>query len=347
MARRPFRIETKDGYKYFRFNNEKFNKLVDDYAKSKGIKKNKVHIELVDKFGTSMDFIKTIQKWSEGKSGPSDERYFNDIAKFFNVSLWDFLDEIKDNKEEKMVVKVENNIQNTNIEKFNYVQIHEFIRIKNFILDYLYTFYASIMADADELMGLDSFELGFIAPVAASRILKKESPFDMKKAFSSSEMGEIKIAYENQEKFESLKRGLGIDFKMRKYGATSEKYENISIEDQEFVRENEKRMDLLYEYEYLRKNGYKILLRQEVDKTLSALPYEVYQKLCQIIELIPSPYWQEDYFPDVMPNGYDVSQAIPIEKYEGYEYDPDTNLLNSSVMSIHKTLFDIAKKYIE
>ena len=32
-----------------------------------------------------------------------------------------------------------------------------------------------------------------------------------------------------------------------------------------------------------------------------------------------------------MPNGYDVSQAIPIEKYEGYEYDPDTNLLNSSV----------------
>lgn len=391
MSKRKYRIRGKS----FDFNNVKFKSLIENFAKVNKISKRKVYMMLTERLGLAFDSYKTIEKWASTDVGPSNEQYFEDIAIFFNVSYFDFLDEIEVKKEISM-----NNInynkelktkENSAAKKFNEIQIQEFMRIKNFVLDYLYTYYSPYMNDMWEQEKIeDDFGYNLLDSIStndiAERMLGEKSHIDAKNYFSTEELAEIKLAVENQERYHELNNSAGIEFQCRKYGDTSEKYQGVSIDEQKFLRENRIRMNLLKDYEGIEKFGYRILIRQEIDKTLSLLPYEVYNKLLRLVDLIPSPNWKEEYGLDWVIDdncNYDLNKVVDIDKYESEKIkdrgamtslekskmlferekeieeaklsilssdknDEDALVysINNRIMNVHKIFFDIMNEYI-
>lgn len=391
MSKRKYRISGKS----FDFNNAKFKSLIENFAKANKISKRKVYMMLTDKLGLAFDSYKSIEKWASTDVGPNNEQYFDDIAIFFNVSYYDFLDEIEVKKEISM-----NNInynkelktkENSVAKKFNEIQIQEFMRIKNFVLDYLYTYYSPYMNDMWEQEKIeDDFGYNLLDFIStndiAERMLCKKSNIDAKNYFSTEELDEIKLAMENQERYYELTNIAGMEFISRVYGDISEKYQGVTIEEQKFLRENRIRMNLLKDYEGIEKFGYKILIRQEIDKTLSILPYAVYNKLLRLVDLIPSPNWKEEYGLDWVIDdkcNYDLNKVVDIDKYENEkikERGPMTSFeeskllfkrkneieeaklsilpsdensedvfvysINNRIMNVHKVFFDIMNEYI-
>ena len=321
MSKRKYRISGKS----FDFNDAKFKSLIENFSKANKISKRKVYMMLTEKLRLAFDSYKSIEKWASTDVGPNSESYFDDIASFFNTSWYAFLNEIQNEKEEKMIENTTDKKINekaaTNVKKFNSVQTAEFLKIKNFILDFLYTYYSSYISDVNEqekihnVFGKDFF-YGIVGEVA-ERMVKKQFYINPKEYFTNEELKEIKIAIENQEKYDDIIKRAPFSFKSRLYGVTSEKYEGVSIEEQKFARENYKRSRLLDEYNNIENYGYKIILRQEIDKTLSVLPYEVYKQLINLIDLIPSPNWHIDYdFFEDDENYYNIKEVVPIDIYE-------------------------------
>ena len=392
MSKKQYKIEGK----MYDFNNGKFKRLVEKYAKDYKISKRQVYIKMAEFLDLSpdVDAYKRIEKWSMTDSRPNDDGYCADIAKFFNCPTSEFLDESKNEKGENMtknIVKPEReNIKNDE-KKFNQIQILEFMKIKDFILNYLYTYYSAYMVDMweeekinDEL-NTDGFDI--VLGNATNRIFQNNNKFDVNEYFTENDIKEIKTAIEIQDKYQELSKKAGYKFLFRFNGEFSDQYEEVTIDEQKFLRENQKRMKLLYEYECIKKYGYKIMLRQEVDKTISVLPYEVYNKLVHLIDVIPSPYWQDEYFDTIIDDeiSYNINEVIDIDKYEkkiyekreisegsfeslSYYADREKEIedakqgigegeqgkddeivysINNRIMNIHKTFNDIMKKYID
>ena len=320
MSKKKYKI---DG-KYYDFNNKKFKEIVKKFSAKNNKSKRRIFIDFVEYCGLHFDSYKTIEKWESRDVGPKDKTFFKSIVEFFKVDPEDFLDEVKDYNKNKIEGAKEmyykkfgsndTKLEQTNIKKFNSVQISEFIRIKDCILNYLYTYYSSYMTDIDVFAPEDDKCTPILQIVR--RLYDTKDYIKANKCFSKEEMEEIKKAIEIQETYEEIE-----DKRQQhsfKHLFTPSKYDEI-LTDQEknFLRENEKRMNLLYVYEGIKKIGYKLLLREEVDKTLSILPYEVYKKLIQLIEIIPSPYWEDEYdsaFDDE--TNYNIDEVILIDEYE-------------------------------
>lgn len=363
------------GSKQFRFNNEKFRKLCEKYAKDKyNGSKRKVYMGMAKKWYDEIDAYKTIENWATRNNGPRDATYFDDIAEFFNVSIFDFLDEMKNDEENEMNNKIINKTNdyenNTEIIKFNSVQIDEFLRIKNFVLNFLYTYYSSYMTDCD-LAYYDRDGCEFYMQDVVYRLLRKNNIISPNEYFTDDELKEIEMAIINEEEYNSIVSRLSFPSMLRilELCDISKEYDGFTIEERKFVRENRHRMHLLQLYSTLKNFGYKILLRQEIDKSLSILPYEVYLQLIQLIDIIPSPNWQQEYdnFEGWDNNDYNINNTLDISlflsknpSYDNYNVNnaSDTtqdleeleNLvfsINNRIMNVHKIFYNIMMKYID
>ena len=204
---KKYQIEGKN----YKFDNTAFKKLVDKVAAEKfDGSKRKVYIDFCKFTDRIDDSYKTIAKWYESTNGPVNNIDLDYIAQYFTVPISDFLIEDNIKKEKAMDKNVFNDVKADKIVKFNEIQKSEFIKIKNMILDYIYSFYSPYQTDIDLQLDIVNqenapcFELENPSGYWVNRMLNKKPHMVPDQYFTENEISIIKDAIENEEKIMNL-----------------------------------------------------------------------------------------------------------------------------------------------
>ena len=308
--------------KLYRFNTKKFAELVNNKAKEQNCKNTWIFKEINRYLHPGIDNDgNKVYRWYKGINDPVDFTYVKDISNFFGVDHNQFLITA-----EKGEVKMNNENKVNDVISLKKYQQEELLKIKDAILDYMYSNYTS--AFWDDYIG-ESFD----GRSLVDRLIDKRKRFNVDEYFSNEEL--IEIDEERKIEDEALTKG----------------YES-----------NVPNVNLLDEYRCLKENALMYELLRRIERSLSVLPFEIVNEIKELFSIFTA---EDQYFFEIGAAGrplhyeyksfkdtLEIDSASDI--YPSYLMDGDIKIDNeelrrysvyNTIMFIHKKLNELLYKY--